>query len=57
MDVDDEDEDGIDGEEEKGVNSYGLSVGLHAPKFQLFVVTRKLEQQTWLQQHEQYHSY
>ncbi|CAN6572436.1 unnamed protein product [Malus baccata var. baccata] len=57
VDVDDQDENGIENEEEESVDSDGLAVGLHAPKLQRLAVSREREEQPWLQQYKQHHSY
>ncbi|CAL5370281.1 unnamed protein product [Camellia sinensis] len=57
MEVEGEDNDGVEGEEEKSVKGYGLTVSLHAPKLHMSVVSRYLEQQSRRQQHEQHHPY
>ncbi|KAI8030417.1 hypothetical protein LOK49_LG01G04216 [Camellia lanceoleosa] len=57
MEMEGEDNDGVEGEEEKSVKGYGLTVSLHAPKLHMSVVSRYLEQQTRRQQHEQHHPY
>ncbi|KAF7136034.1 hypothetical protein RHSIM_Rhsim08G0042100 [Rhododendron simsii] len=56
VDVNGDDEDGVECKEEESVEGYGLAVGFHAPKLHLFVVTWYLEQQPRLQQQEQHHS-
>lgn len=50
------DEDRKYGEEDEGVNGDRLTVGLHAPEIHMSVVSRKLEQQSRRQQHEQHHA-
>ena len=44
MDVDDEDEDGVEGEEEESVTGYGHAVGLHAPELHRSAVPRYQKQ-------------
>ncbi|KAK3183824.1 hypothetical protein Dsin_031110 [Dipteronia sinensis] len=55
--MDGQDEDGVESEEDKSVNSNGFAVSLHASKLKLFVVSRKREQKSRLEQHEQYDAY
>lgn len=57
VDVEGEDEDGVEDEEEESVESYGLTVGLHVSKLHGPGVPRYLEQQPRLQQQEQHHPY
>lgn len=38
--MDGQDENGIESEEDEGVDSYGFAVGLHAPELQLPAVSR-----------------
>lgn len=57
VDVEGEDEDGVEDEEEESVESYGLTVGLHASELHGPGVPRYLEQQPRLQQQEQHHPY
>lgn len=56
MDLDGEDEDGVDGEEDESVNSNRLSVSPHAPELQLLAVSRQLKKESRLQQHKQYYT-
>ncbi|MCD9646318.1 hypothetical protein HAX54_036084 [Datura stramonium] len=49
-------ENGIERKENKGMNSNRLSIGLHAPKFQGTVITGNLKQKPRLQQYEEYHA-
>lgn len=39
MDMEDEDENGVDGEEDESVNGDSLAVGPHAPELQLLGVS------------------
>lgn len=54
--MDGQDENSIDDEENEGVYSDGLAVGLHAAELHVPVVARYLEQKPWLQQYEEYNS-
>lgn len=57
VEMEEDDEDGVEDEEEKSVNSDGLAVGVEAPKFDKVVLTRYLEQQPRCKHHEQHHCY
>ncbi|KAM1111755.1 hypothetical protein ACFX19_045388 [Malus domestica] len=43
VDVDGQDENGVQTEEDESVDSYGLAVGLHVPKLHLLAVSRSAD--------------
>ncbi|KAK4272197.1 hypothetical protein QN277_020785 [Acacia crassicarpa] len=56
MNIKSQKKDGVDSEEEEGVDEDGLAVGLHASELQLLAVSREGAEQAWLKKHEQHHA-
>ncbi|XP_054801533.1 uncharacterized protein LOC129305559 [Prosopis cineraria] len=56
MNVESQEKDGVESEEDEGVNEDGFAVGLHASELQLLAVSREGTEQPWLKQHEQHHA-
>ncbi|KAG6390098.1 hypothetical protein SASPL_151578 [Salvia splendens] len=57
VDMNGEDEDSVEDEEDEGVDSDGLAVGLHGAELHVAVVARDLEEEPRLQQDEEHHSH
>ena len=55
VDMEGEDENGVESEEDESVDGDGFAVGLHAAELHGAAVARQLEEQARLQQHEQHH--